>query len=134
MQYKELRGDVPLIIQVGYMAANVTGGFNAIVPFNARVTAAKWIPGAAITANGTNYFTLSVFNRGAAGAGTVEIVTARSYAATNGVKATPETLTLSATEANLFLTAGDVVSVECAPTGTGLICPGGAVQLTLRGR
>jgi hypothetical protein len=43
----------------------------------------KWIPGAAMTANGTNFCTLTVRNR-QTGAGTVVPAT-RSYAATNSV-------------------------------------------------
>lgn len=129
--YKEIRGDIPWTIDVGYMAANVTGGATSLIPFNATIKSAKVIPAAAITANGTNYFTMSFFNRGSAGAGTTQWGTARAWSATNSVKATPETITLSATAADLNVTANDVISIECAPAGTGLIWPGGVVQLTL---
>mgnify|MGYP001565497762 CR=1 FL=1 len=132
--FAQLRGDIPIVIDVGYMAANVTGGCSVAVPFNAVVKSAKLLPSAAITANGTNYFTMSFFNRGAAGAGTVQWATARAWSSVNSAKATPEVLTLSSTASDLNFTAGDVLNIECAPTGTGLIWPGGAVQLVVWAR
>jgi hypothetical protein len=132
--YKEMRGDIPVEIFVPYQAANTTGGVSWYVPWNLTITSAVLIPSAAITANGTNYLTLSFFNRGAAGAGTAQWATARSYASVNSVKATPETLTLSSTAADLSLTAGDVVQIENAPTGSGLIWPGGSVYVVARRR
>lgn len=128
---KELRGDIPLAIDVGYLAANLTGGASVVVPWNATIKSAKLVPSAAITANGTNYFVMSFYNRGSAGAGTVQWATARTWAAGNSVKATPETLTLSSTASELRVAANDVLNVELAPTGTGLIWPGGVVQLVL---
>lgn len=132
--YKEMRGDVPVFLNLPYQAANTTGGMAWYVPWNLTITAATLIPSAAITANGTNYLTLSFFNRGAAGAGTAQWATARAYSSVNSVKATGETLTLSSTAADLSLTAGDVIQVENAPTGTGLIWPGGTVYLVTRRR
>lgn len=130
-QYKELRGDLTVVIPVPSAAAAAAGGGSVIVPHKAVITAAKWIPGAAITAHGTNFFTLSFRNR-VAGAGTAQWATARAYSATNGVVSTPETLTLSATAANLAVAAGDVLAVEITHAASGLACPGGAVVVTLR--
>jgi hypothetical protein len=132
--YKEIRGDVPWLIPVGYMAANVTGGSSLLVPFTAKIISAKVIPSAAITANGTNFFTMSFFNRGGAGAGSVQWATARAWSAGNSSKGVPEALTLSSTASDLLIAANDVLNVECAPSGTGLIWPGGVVQLMLRAR
>ena len=132
--YKEMRGDIPVEIFLPYQAANTTGGVSWYVPWNLTITSASLIPSAAITANGTNYLTVSFFNRGAAGAGTTQWATARSYAAGNSVKATAETLTLSSTAADLNLTAGDVVQIEITPTASGLIWPGGTVYLVTRRR
>lgn len=132
--YKEMRGDIPVEIFLPYQAANTTGGVAWYVPWNLTITSAVLVPSAAITANGSNYLTVSFFNRGAAGAGTAQWATARAYSSVNSVKATPETLTLSATAADLSLTAGDVVQVEIAPTGTGLIWPGGTVYVVARRR
>lgn len=133
--FADLRGDLPhASIVIPSCPANVPVGASYVVPFNALITAVKWVPGAAITANGANFFTLSFFNRGPAGAGSTAFATARSYAATNSVLATPETITLSGTAANLLASAGDVISCEVTHSGTGLICPGGLVAVTLRAR
>lgn len=131
---KDLRGDRYWQIIVPYTVATSVGGTSFIAPFNATIKSAKWTPSAAITANGTNFFTLSFFNRGAAGAGTVQWATARSYAAVNGVKATPETLTLSSTAADLNVTAGDVLNVELGNGASGLINPGGVVTIVVWNR
>jgi hypothetical protein len=129
---KELRGDLPLQLTVPVTPANVPGGGSIIAPFAALITAAKWVPGAAVTANVTNFFTLSFRNRGSGGAGTVQFATARAYSSVNGVLSTPETLTLSSTASDLQVAAGDVLAVEVVHTGTGLVCPGGVVMLTTR--
>lgn len=133
-QFKELRGDIPVAIPVPSVPVTVPGGGSFIVPFNALITAAKWTPGAAITANGSNFFTLSFRNRGQAGAGTVQFATARAYSSGNGVLSTPEALTLSSTASDLQVAAGDILAVEITHSGTGLICPGGVVMVTLRAR
>lgn len=133
-QYKELRGDIPLYVFVPPLAAAAAAEVPVPVPFNAVITAAKWIPGAAITANGTNFFTLSFRNRGAAGAGTVQWATARAYSSVNGVANTPEALTLSSTASDLNIAAGDLVTVQVTHTASGLAVPAGVVALTIRGR
>lgn len=131
---KDLRGNRYWQITVPYQAANTTGGASFVAPYNATIKSASWTPAAAITANGTNYFTLSFFNRGDDGSGTVQWATARALSATNGAKGTAESLTLSSTASNLQVTAGDVINIENAPSGTGLVCPGGVVTLVVQGR
>lgn len=132
MLWKELRGNIPLPIAVPSVAAAVAGGGHWVAPNNMLITAAVWIPGAAITANGTNFFTLSFRNRGAAGAGTVQWATARAYSSGNGALSTPETLTLSSTASDLQVAAGDILAVEITHAASGLICPGGVVMVTAR--
>ena len=102
-------------------------GFAA--PFNMAITAVKWIPAAAVTANGSNFQTLSVRNRGAAGAGTA-LPASRSYAATNSVAQVPEAMTLSGTATDLLVTAGDVITVQRLVTGTGVIVPSGVLEIS----
>ncbi len=133
-QLKEIAGDIPIAIPVPSAPVAVPVGGSFVVPFNAVITAAKWVPGAAITANGANFFTMSLRNRGPAGAGTVQFATARAYSATNSVLSTPEALTLSSTASDLQVAAGDVLTVEVVHSGTGLICPGGVVMVTIRSR
>jgi hypothetical protein len=132
---KEIRGDSLLPdVYVATIAAGSVGeapGF--VVPWNALVTAVRWVPSAAITANGTNYFTLILRNRGGAGAGATQPAT-RSYAATNSVAFVSELMTLSSTATDLQLAAGDVLSVQKTEAGTGLTMPIGTVQVYLRAR
>jgi len=101
-----------------------------IAPFALQITSAKWIPHAAVTANVTNYFTLNLRNR-VAGAGTA-LAASRSYAATDSVAFTPETMTLSGTPANLLIAAGDVLTVEKIVAASGLAMPDGLVVVTAR--
>lgn len=133
--FSEIRGDHTLVLPVaGQATAGTPDEFvGAIVPFNAKVTAVKWIPKAAVTANGTNYFTLTLRNRKADASGTA-LPAQRSYAATNSTALVPEAMTLDGTEANLLVTAGDVLTVEKLVTASGLAMPAGTVQVSLRVR
>lgn len=134
-QLKQLSGDLVFPIPVaGQATAATVDEFAAMVaPFNLKITAVKWVPATAITANGTNYFTLTLRNRGAAGAGAA-LPASRSYAATNSVAAVAEAMTLSATAADLNVAAGDVLTVEKLVTGTGLAMPDGVVQIHAQAR
>lgn len=135
MQYKELSGDLVFTFETPpTAAATALEQPCLILPWNAQVTSVRWVPGAAVTANGTNYATLSFRNRGAAGAGAVLPAVARSYAATNSVANVPETMALSGTAADLLANAGDVLTATIAHTGTGLAIPAGLLQVTLRVR
>jgi hypothetical protein len=129
-QVKELSGDLFFPIAVAGQATAGTGDeFTALVaPFNLKITGVKWVPTAAITANGTNYFTLTLRNRGAAGSGTA-VPASRSYAATNSSAFVAEDMTLSATAADLNIAAGDVLTVEKLVTASGLAMPDGTVQI-----
>lgn len=100
-----------------------------------KVVGARWVPGAAMTANDTNYVTLTLFNRGLLGVATTSIA-ARPWtvAGGNSVAALAETLTLSATEANLLAVEGDVITAQWTHTGTGLAIPAGLVELLYRYR
>lgn len=106
---------------------------HAVVPFNATVTAVKWVPAAAVTADGTNFTTLSVRNRKADASGAALPAT-RSYAATNSVAHVPESMTLSGTAADLSLAAGDVLTVQRLHSGTGVVVPAGVVEVSVKWR
>jgi len=103
------------------------------MPFNGVVTAAYWTPSAVVTANVTNYATLAVRNRTAAGAGTALPAT-RSYAATNSAAFVTEAMTLDPTLANIQFAAGDVLTFQTVWTGTGLATPQGGLTLHFRVR
>lgn len=135
MQIKELGGDV---YQVALPFAGAAGGTPLevaafVAPANMAVSGMKWLPAAAITANGTNFFTLSLRNRGAGGAGTA-LPVSRSYAATNSVAWVNETATLSGTASDLLIAAGDSLTVQKVESGSGLTCPAGIVVVALRFR
>ncbi len=126
---QELTGrGFPLVVTVaGQATAGTPDEFTGVVaPFAGRVTRVEWIPKAAVTANGTNFFTLNLRNRGQAGAGTTVAAT-RAYSATNSVAFAGETFTLSGTPANLRVVAGDSLTVERTVGGTGLAMPAGTV-------
>lgn len=132
---KDLRGDHTATVNVAAMASATTDneqpGF--VVPFNAKVTGMKWVPSAAVTANGTNFSTLSMRNRGAAGSGSALPAT-RSYAATNSSAWVAEDCTLSATATDLLLTAGDVVTVQMIHSASGVVIPAGTVRISYQAR
>lgn len=132
MQYKELSGDLSYTFFVAGVAAGTAVEWPQLVmPWNATITGLTWVPGAAVTANGSNYATISVRNRGASGSGTV-VPASRAYSATNSSAQVGEVLTLSSTATDLQPAAGDVLTVSVAHTGTGLLIPAGLVQVTLR--
>jgi hypothetical protein len=135
MQLKELRGnffvDIPVAGQATAGTADEFTGF--VAPFNVKVTGAVWIPKASVTANGTNFFTLGLRNRGAAGAGSTYPAT-RSYAATNSTALVPENMTLSATATDLNLATGDHLTADKVNTGTGLAMPAGTVRVYVQVR
>jgi len=125
---RELRGD---LVYSAYIPATAAGTAVEVpvvrLPFPALITEITWIPGAARTANGTNFCRQT-------GAGTVVPATARSWAATNSVATTPETLTLSATASDLQAAANDVLTAHFTHTASGLAVPAGIVQFKVRSR
>ncbi|UUV34384.1 hypothetical protein NQK81_13315 [Amycolatopsis roodepoortensis] len=133
MQYRELSGDLAFTFEIPPTAAGTALEQPCLIlPWAAQITSVRWVPGAAVTANGANYATLAFRNRLQNGAGTVQPATARSYAATNSVANVPETMALSGTAADLQAAAGDVLTATIAHTGTGLAIPAGLLQVALR--
>lgn len=137
MQQNELAGNLGLTIAVPYIAAasGAAGGGNYVCPYALQIVSATWTANATLTGQATNFVTLSFFNR-QAGAGTIQWATAIAYSSGGVVatKATPVTLTMSATATDLQPAAGDVLGVEITTTGTGLTVPGGVVMLNCRYR
>ncbi|OHV46608.1 hypothetical protein BBK14_01810 [Parafrankia soli] len=126
MDLREMSGvHVRTFFVPGQATAGTEDDWTLWVPeFDIQVTAVKWVPNAAVTADGTNYFILQLLNAAA-------VVASRSYVATNSVALTPETMTLSGTAANLLVDAGDVLAAhkETTGLGTGLAMPDGLVQV-----
>lgn len=80
-------------------------------PFAGRISAMSIIPEAALTANGTNFRTFRVMNKGQAGAGST--IAASLATDVNSLVAFDEkAVALSGTPANLQVAAGDVIAVD----------------------
>lgn len=132
MQLKEIRGP---ITYEAYVPSQATLGtvdnwpvFRAV--YDCQITAAVFVPSDAITANATHYsvYTLTRLTAGASAA----TVATRSWAATNSVASTPESMTLSGTAANLLLTAGDTLEIVKSVGGNGLVIPDGLLVVTYK--
>jgi len=97
-----------------------------IAPIACKITGVTFVPESAITGDATNYATLSLQNKGAAGTGTDEIATfAFDTPTTDDVVAFDgKALTLSGTAANLELALGDVVSIKKAIAAAGMVLDG----------
>jgi hypothetical protein len=133
-QFKEISGDLDFeFFFPGVAAGTALEVPMLVLPFNATIQSVKWVPSAAITANVTNYATLSFRNRTGAGAGTA-VPASRAYSATNSAAQTSEQMTLSNTASDLLGALGDVLTLAVAHSGTGLIIPAGLVQAKLRVR
>jgi hypothetical protein len=100
----------------------------AVLGTNARITGARFIPAAAVTANGTNFSTLNVRNRKADASGSA-LPASRSWAATNSTAFVADTATLSATASDLLASAGDIITVSRVHTASGVVIPAGVVEV-----
>jgi hypothetical protein len=112
----------------------VNASFTAVMPFKGTIVKVIFTPSAAVTANGTNFRTNTVRNKGTNGLAGTTAVASRSWAATNSVASTPEPFTLNGTPANLEVQAGDVLDLNQVHTAAGLIIPAGAFTIYVRPR
>lgn len=122
-QTKEIRGTIKhtAFVETTGNAASTGGGTVFVAPHKLTVTAVSLVPYAAVTADGTNYAIITL-TRHTAGASATTVAT-RSWIATNSVAHTEESMTLSATAANLILAAGDTLAPLKTVAGTGLVIP-----------
>lgn len=97
------------------------------------IVGATYTPEAAITgAASPASRTLTIINKGQAGLGAVVMATLAFLAAVDGVAFDEKAFTLTATVADRAVVAGDILAVVSAPVGgTGLVDPGGRVQVEL---
>lgn len=110
--------------------ATVTG---PNVHVDGRVLKVEWVPSAAITANATNFSTLTLQNKGPLKSGTVTVAT-RAWSATNSVAGTKEAFVLSGTPANLEVKAGDRLDLVQTHGAAGLALPTGTLLVTVLAR
>lgn len=94
-----------------------------------RLIGVRYVPGAALTADNTNYATITVSKRDSAG-GTKTTVASRTTQVTGSGSWTafvPVELTLAA--AADILNAGGTLTFEIAKAGTGVVVPAGTFEL-----
>src|SRR5690349_15951228 len=112
--------------------ATAGSSLNSIVyvaPRDLTVTAVSYTTVTAITGANTNTRSVSLVNKGQAGAGTTVIATLQFNSGVNTVAADEKTITLSGTAADLVVVAGDVLQWQSAAVGTGIADPGGLVTI-----
>lgn len=132
MELREMSGSLTVAVYVPSQATLGTDDSWPVwqAPHDCQVTAAVFTPSEAVTANATHY-SVYTLTRHTAGASAATVAT-RSWAATNSVATTPETMTLSGTAANLLLAAADTLSVVKTHGGNGLVIPDGLLMVTYR--
>lgn len=101
-------------------------------PLAGRVTSVSFTPEAAITGQATNFRTFRLLNKGAAGSGSTVIASlAFDGAGVTAAAFDEREITLSATEANRDVAAGDILAWDETVAGTGLASPGGLAQVEI---
>jgi hypothetical protein len=98
------------------------------MPRDGRIVSLQLVPRAAITANGTNFATVTLQNKGPLGSGSTAMAS-RTWSATNSVAGTKESGTNNGTAANLEFKQGDILQVVHSTAGTGLALPAIAVVI-----
>lgn len=114
------------------IAADLTSP-TTVCPFAGTVTAVRYVPTATITgAASPASRTFTLYNRGAAGAGTTVVAQLAMVAGVNAPDTQAKAITLSATPANLVVAQGDILDWESLHIGaTGLVDPGGVVEVDM---
>lgn len=94
------------------------------------VTAVTYTPEAAVTGANTETRTLTLVNKGQAGAGTTVVGTLAFTSGVNGVAFDEKAFTLSAVAGATTVAVGDVLALVSTHSGTtGLADPGGRVEI-----
>jgi hypothetical protein len=101
-----------------------------VVPRDGTITAVTYTTVTAITGANTNTRSVSLVNKGQAGAGTTVIATLQFNSGINTVAADEKAITLSVTATDLVVVAGDVLQWQSTAVGTGIADPGGLVCIT----
>lgn len=113
-------------------AADVTAEHTFFVADRSyQITSVTFLPSTAVTAGATHFATLLVAKCPLAAPGTRPNVATRSLAATNMVAFTRESMTLTATAADLLLITGDGLTFAITKTMNGLAVPAGTVTVNM---
>jgi hypothetical protein len=123
-----LRAQVPAVT---ILATTVSAVGEA--PFAGTVSGVSYTAIAAVTgAASPASRTVSLINKGQSGAGTTVVASLALLGGVNLVAYDEKAITLSATAADLVVAAGDILAWSSAPVGgTGLVDPGGMVQIEI---
>lgn len=101
-------------------------------PFDGTVTSVSYTPEANITGANTETRTLTLVNKGAAGAGTVVVATLALTSGVNGTAFDEKALTLSVVAGATTVAEGDILAFVSTHSGsTGLADPGGLAQVEI---
>jgi hypothetical protein len=133
---KELADGYPIVFELpaqGTAGDTSTTQFTQPVLIDGVVTKVELVPRAAITANGTNFATYTLQNKGALASGTT-VVASRAWSATNSVAGTKEQAALSGTAANREVKAGDTLQLVRSVGGSGLATPAMSVIVSIQPR
>lgn len=111
-------------------AQAASAAFAALVlPFAGVVESVTYTTVSDITGANTNTRKVSVINKGQDGTGTTEVAAKQFNSGVDAADFDETTITLSATEANLEVAAGDVLAWSSAAVSSGLADPGGLVTI-----
>lgn len=106
------------------------GSPNRAAARQSTVSAVRFYPDAAIDSTDTNSLTYSLLNGGNDGTGTTVVATLALVAAVADLtKHASRAITLSSTAANLDIDDGDVLIWRSEKVGTGLLDPGGLLEI-----
>lgn len=121
-----IRATVPAVA-AGATADQIVGE----APYAATVTGITYTPEAAMTGDNTNTRTLTLVNKGQAGAGTTVIGTLAFTTGINGVAFDEKAFTLSAVAGATTLVEGDILALVSTYAASGLADPGGQVAVEI---
>lgn len=111
-------------------AAGTADASVAEAPFDGTVTAVRFTPDAAITGATATKRTMTLENRGQAGAGTTVIATLDFITGVNATKHDEIDFTLSVVANATNVVTGDILVCKEAVTSTGTANPGGTIEVT----
>lgn len=100
-----------------------------VAPRDLTISGVTYTTVTAITGANTNTRSVSLVNKGQAGAGTTVVATLQFNSGVNTVAADEKTITLSVTASDLVVVAGDVLQWQSTAVGTGIADPGGLVSI-----
>lgn len=101
-----------------------------VAPFDGTVSAVTYIPLTTITGAATNNRSLSLVNKGQAGAGTTVVATLAFGNGVNAAANAATAITLSTVAGATTVAAGDVLQWQSTHVGTGIADPGGLVNVS----